>query len=125
MRDDHQLRAQISAARKALESRVVNNLPWHVSAVPAKCGFAVRFRNDNQVRWSHLLGCSNFTDPGVAGGAGGGADPLLILGRRLGLWVVGFFHLRVVNPYEAAFREARSAVGALTLLGSGRIQDCR
>ena len=30
----------------------------------------------------------------------------------------GFLHLRVVNPYEAAFREARSAVGAAVLLAS-------
>jgi len=28
----------------------------------------------------------------------------------------GFVHLRVVNPYEAAFREARSAVGASAVL---------
>src|SRR5271163_2392267 len=28
----------------------------------------------------------------------------------------GFRHLRVVNPYEPAFREARSAVGASSLL---------
>src|SRR5579863_4986910 len=28
----------------------------------------------------------------------------------------GFSHLRVVNPYEVAFREARSAVGAARLL---------
>src|SRR5436305_12104065 len=30
----------------------------------------------------------------------------------------GFLHLRVVNPYEPAFREARSAVGASALLTS-------
>jgi TrmH family RNA methyltransferase len=30
----------------------------------------------------------------------------------------GFSHLRVVNPYELAFREARSAVGASELLAS-------
>lgn len=30
----------------------------------------------------------------------------------------GFLHLRVVNPYEAAFREARSAVGASAVLSS-------
>jgi len=30
----------------------------------------------------------------------------------------GFLHLRVVNPYEAAFREARSAVGAAELLAN-------
>src|SRR5436309_396718 len=30
----------------------------------------------------------------------------------------GFPHLRVVNPYEPAFREARSAVGASSLLAS-------
>ena len=29
----------------------------------------------------------------------------------------GFLHLRVVSPYELAFREARSAVGAAPLLG--------
>ena len=28
----------------------------------------------------------------------------------------GFAHLRVVNPYEVAFREARSAVGASAIL---------
>lgn len=30
----------------------------------------------------------------------------------------GFFHLRVVNPYELAFREARSAVGASPILAA-------
>ncbi len=30
----------------------------------------------------------------------------------------GFLHLRVVNPYKVAFREARSAVGASALLAS-------
>ncbi len=30
----------------------------------------------------------------------------------------GFLRLRVVNPYEVAFREARSAVGASALLAS-------
>lgn len=30
----------------------------------------------------------------------------------------GFLHLRVVNPYELAFREARSAVGASPLLAT-------
>ena len=32
----------------------------------------------------------------------------------------GFSHLRVVNPYEVAFREARSAVGASKLLASAK-----
>jgi len=44
----------------------------------------------------------------------------------------GFFHLRVVNPYELAFREARSAVGAAPLLARAEefkslaeaVQDC-
>ena len=35
---------------------------------------------------------------------------------------LGFQHLRVVNPYEASFREARSAVGAAALLA--RTQQC-
>ena len=30
----------------------------------------------------------------------------------------GFAHLRVVNPYEVAFREARSAVGAAAVLAT-------
>jgi len=44
----------------------------------------------------------------------------------------GFRHLRVVNPYAAAFREARSAVGASALLAraeeyktvAGAVADC-
>jgi len=32
----------------------------------------------------------------------------------------GFLHLRVVNPYEVAFREARSAVGAAPLLAAAQ-----
>ena len=35
----------------------------------------------------------------------------------------GFLRLRVVNPYEAAFREARSAVGASALLASAEEYD--
>ena len=35
----------------------------------------------------------------------------------------GFAHLRVVHPYEAAFREARSAAGAAALLA--RAQECK
>ena len=45
----------------------------------------------------------------------------------------GVAHLRVVNPYEVAFREARSAVGAAELLGRAEeyasvaeaVADCR
>ena len=44
----------------------------------------------------------------------------------------GFFHLRVVNPYELVFREARSAVGAAPLLAKAQefktvaeaVEDC-
>jgi|SRR5581483_1381091 len=35
----------------------------------------------------------------------------------------GFHHLRVVNPYEIAFREARSAVGAASVLNSAEEYD--
>ena len=35
----------------------------------------------------------------------------------------GFSHLRVVNPYEKAFRTARSAVGAAELLASAEEYD--
>lgn len=45
----------------------------------------------------------------------------------------GFSRLRVVNPYDVAFREARSAVGAAALLGAAEtpatvahaVADCR
>src|SRR5436305_5980968 len=33
----------------------------------------------------------------------------------------GFWHLRVVNPYERSFRQARSAVGATRVLTSAEI----
>ena len=43
-------------------------------------------------------------------------NPLNIGAAARAMSNFGFFHLRVVNPYEAAFREARSAVGASDLL---------
>jgi TrmH family RNA methyltransferase len=36
---------------------------------------------------------------------------------------LGFSQLRVVNPYEASFREARSAVGASTLLARAELYE--
>jgi tRNA/rRNA methyltransferase len=43
-------------------------------------------------------------------------NPLNIGAAARAMGNFGFPHLRVVNPYEAAFREARSAVGASALL---------
>ena len=43
-------------------------------------------------------------------------NPLNIGAAARAMSNFGFRHLRVVNPYEAAFREARSAVGASALL---------
>jgi TrmH family RNA methyltransferase len=43
-------------------------------------------------------------------------NPLNIGAAARAMSNFGFLHLRVVNPYEVAFREARSAVGASTLL---------
>jgi tRNA/rRNA methyltransferase len=43
-------------------------------------------------------------------------NPLNIGAAARAMSNFGFFHLRVVNPYELAFREARSAVGATPLL---------
>jgi TrmH family RNA methyltransferase len=43
-------------------------------------------------------------------------NPLNIGAAARAMSNFGFFHLRVVNPYEVAFREARSAVGAARLL---------
>jgi TrmH family RNA methyltransferase len=43
-------------------------------------------------------------------------NPLNIGAAARAMSNFGFLHLRVVNPYDAAFREARSAVGAAELL---------
>ena len=45
-------------------------------------------------------------------------NPLNIGAAARAMSNFGFLHLRVVNPYEAAFREARSAVGAAELLAN-------
>src|ERR1035437_10000143 len=45
-------------------------------------------------------------------------NPLNIGATARAMSNFGFFHLRVVNPYEVAFREARSAVGASQLLAN-------
>src|SRR5207244_8186720 len=43
-------------------------------------------------------------------------NPLNIGAAARAMSNFGFLHLRVVNPFELAFREARSAVGAAPLL---------
>ncbi|HZU33782.1 MAG TPA: TrmJ/YjtD family RNA methyltransferase [Candidatus Angelobacter sp.] len=43
-------------------------------------------------------------------------NPLNIGAAARAMSNLGFLHLRVVNPYEASFREARSAVGAAAVL---------
>lgn len=45
-------------------------------------------------------------------------NPLNIGASARAMSNFGFLHLRVVNPYELAFREARSAVGASPLLAT-------
>ncbi len=45
-------------------------------------------------------------------------NPLNIGATARAMSNFGFLHLRVVNPYEVAFREARSAVGAAELLAN-------
>jgi TrmH family RNA methyltransferase len=45
-------------------------------------------------------------------------NPLNIGAAARAMSNFGFHHLRVVNPYEAGFREARSAVGASALLAN-------
>ena len=45
-------------------------------------------------------------------------NPLNIGAAARAMSNFGFHHLRVVNPYDAAFREARSAVGASELLAN-------
>jgi TrmH family RNA methyltransferase len=47
-------------------------------------------------------------------------NPLNIGAAARAMSNLGFQHLRVVNPYEASFREARSAVGAAALLARTR-----
>ncbi len=47
-------------------------------------------------------------------------NPLNIGAAARAMSNFGFAHLRVVNPYEAAFREARSAVGASAVLAKAQ-----
>ncbi len=59
-------------------------------------------------------------------------NPLNIGAAARAMSNFGFFHLRVVNPYQLAFREARSAVGAAPLLARAEefksvaeaVEDC-
>jgi TrmH family RNA methyltransferase len=48
----------------------------------------------------------------------GTRNPLNIGAAARAMSNFGFLHLRVVNPYQVAFREARSAVGAAPLLAN-------
>ena len=50
-------------------------------------------------------------------------NPLNIGAAARAMSNFGFTHLRLVNPYEVAFHEARSAVGAAALLQSAREYD--
>src|ERR1700687_1379110 len=60
-------------------------------------------------------------------------NPLNIGAAARAMANFGFSDLRVVNPYDVAFREARSAVGAAPLLQraeefadlAGAVADCR
>ena len=55
----------------------------------------------------------------------GTRNPLNIGAAARAMSNFGFLQLRVVNPYEVAFREARSAVGAAPLLAAAGVQDRR
>ena len=48
-------------------------------------------------------------------------NPLNIGATARAMSNFGFQHLRVVNPYEVAFRQARSAVGASALLANAEV----
>ena len=48
-------------------------------------------------------------------------NPLNIGAAARAMSNFGFSNLRVVNPWEAAFREARSAVGASAVLSNARV----
>ena len=50
-------------------------------------------------------------------------NPLNIGASARAMSNFGFSHLRVVNPFDAAFREARSAVGAAELLAAAESFD--
>ena len=60
-------------------------------------------------------------------------NPLNIGAAARAMSNFGCFHLRLVNPYQVAFREARSAVGATSLLTNAReyatiaeaVSDCQ
>lgn len=48
-------------------------------------------------------------------------NPLNIGAAARALWNFGFHHLRLVRPYDPAFREARSAVGASSILTQAKV----
>ncbi|MBV9441291.1 MAG: RNA methyltransferase, partial [Acidobacteriaceae bacterium] len=50
-------------------------------------------------------------------------NPLNIGAAARAMSNFGFFHLRLVNPYEPAFKEARSAVGARQILENAQVFD--
>ncbi|MBV9611910.1 MAG: TrmJ/YjtD family RNA methyltransferase [Acidobacteriaceae bacterium] len=50
-------------------------------------------------------------------------NPLNIGAAARAMSNFGFFHLRLVNPYEPAFKEARSAVGARQILENAKVFD--
>jgi TrmH family RNA methyltransferase len=50
-------------------------------------------------------------------------NPLNIGAAARAMSNFGFFHLRLVNPYDVAFRQARSAVGAGELLSSAELYE--
>lgn len=50
-------------------------------------------------------------------------NPLNIGAAARAMSNFGFFHLRVVNPYDPAFREARSAVGGAPVLAKADLFD--
>ncbi len=50
-------------------------------------------------------------------------NPLNIGAAARAMSNFGFRHLRLVNPYDPAFREARSAVGASSLLKNAKVYE--
>ena len=86
---------------------------WTIVNEPAEFGARLPVHALPKVNWSRMRALDNLRVVLVAT-----RNPLNLGAAARAMSNFGFLRLRVVNPYEVAFREARSAVGASALLAS-------
>ena len=99
------MRKQV-VSMKALEHRLFLSLPACRDPRPGKTYNTAVLKSSELDRFSVVLVATR--------------NPLNMGAAARAMSNFGFADMRVVRPYEAAFREARSAVGALDLLANAR-----